>query len=83
MLRYPVRLIPADEGRVMLCFPDVPEAVVVGETEDDAFEKAVNVLEAVLSGYVVEAKPIPAPSDICGAPEVSTERFNVAGTSLL
>jgi predicted RNase H-like HicB family nuclease len=75
MRTYPVRVVPEGEGAVMLLFPDVPEAVVVGRSEDDAFDRAVPVLEAVLTGYVDEGRPLPAASDICGAPTVSSARF--------
>ncbi|HLL59846.1 MAG TPA: type II toxin-antitoxin system HicB family antitoxin [Allosphingosinicella sp.] len=77
MLSYPVRLIPEDNGYVMLTFHDVPEAVVVGESEDDAIERALPLLETVLGSYVVEGRSIPSPSDICGAPMITTDRFSV------
>lgn len=64
---------------MLLTFPDVPEAAAVGISEDDAFEKALPVLESVLAAYVVEGRPIPTPSDICGAPMLATERFSLIG----
>lgn len=75
MRTYPVRVVPEGKGSVMLLFPDVPEAVVVGASEDEAFDRAVPVLEAALTGYVDEGRPLPAASDICGAPTVSSARF--------
>lgn len=82
MLSYPVRIIPCDGHNVLLTFPDVPEAAVCGTSEDDAFQRAQGVLEAVLATYVVEGRAIPAPSDICGAPVISTKRFSVVGLEL-
>ena len=79
MLSYPVRLIPEGNGHVMLTFHDVPEAVVVGDREDDAMDRALPLLETVLCSYVVEGRSIPSPSDVCGAPKVTTERFSVIG----
>jgi antitoxin HicB len=79
MLSYPVRLIPEGNGYVMLTFHDVPEAVVVGESEDDAIDRALPLLETVLGSYVVEGRSIPSPSDVCGAPTITTERFSVIG----
>ena len=79
MLAYPARLIPEPEGRVMLVLPDVPEVVVVADSEEEAFERAPALLEAILSGYLGEARPIPDPSDICGAPKVSTSKFTLLG----
>ena len=78
MLRYPVRFTPTDGG-VQLSFPDVPEAQVNAATEEEAIAGALEALERSLSGYVVDARPIPGPSDICGAPTVQTERFSLTG----
>ena len=77
MLSYPVRLVPEEGG--LVTFHDVPEAVVVAASEDDAIERALPVLETVLSTYVVRGHSIPAPSDVCGAPTITTERFSVLG----
>ncbi len=59
MLRYPVRLTLAGDHLVMLTSHDVPEAVVIGATEDDPFRQALPVLETALGGYVVECRSIP------------------------
>lgn len=79
MLSYPARLTPTEEGTVMLTLPDVPEVVLVGRDEDDAFDQAPAMLEAVLAGYVLEQRPIPSPSDVCGAPRVETAKFSLIG----
>ena len=75
MLAYPVRLTPGSEGRVMLTLPDVPELVVVAGNEDEAFRKACPLLDTILSGYEQEGRPLPWPSDICGAPTVESRRY--------
>lgn len=75
---YPARITPGEDGLVLVTFPDVPEAVVCGEGEEAALERAPEVLDMVLSGYAAEARPIPEPSEICGAPLVSTFRFGRA-----
>lgn len=82
MLSYPVRVRPEGEQAVMLTFPDVPEAVVVGLSEDDALRGAPRVLEAILAAYVVEGRPIPAPSKLQGVPTVCTKRFSLVGMDL-
>lgn len=79
MLSYPVHVMPGDEQAVVITFPDVPEAVVVGRTQDDAFRGAPQVLEAILAAYVVEGRPIPAPSKAEDAPTVCTRRFSLIG----
>lgn len=76
MISYPIRLIPADEGKVLVTFPDVPEAVSCGEGEAAAIEQAGEVLEIILGCYESEGRPIPEPSDICGAPRLTTHRFS-------
>ena len=40
MLAYPVRLVPHGENEIMLIFPDVPEACVVADGEEEAFAVA-------------------------------------------
>ena len=82
MLSYPVRLIPTDDRMVLVRFPDVPEAAAVGGTEEEALESARHVLETVLSTYCVDGRPIPSPSDICGAPMVATEKFSLVGMEM-
>ena len=82
MLSYPVRFIPTEEGRVLVCFPDVPEAEASGADEDEALNGARDALETALSAYCVDGRAIPAPSDICGAPTLTTEKFSVVGMDL-
>jgi antitoxin HicB len=79
MLAYPVRLIPDEEGGVVLVFHDVPEASSRGADEDEAFAGALAALEMALAAYVADGRPVPAPSDICGAPTVETKRFSLVG----
>lgn len=79
MLRYPARLEPTDDGKVRLILPDVPEVEILAATEDAALDGAAEALETALSFYVVDARAIPTPSDICGAPMVETARFSITG----
>lgn len=79
MLSYPVRVTPGSEQAVMLTFPDVPEAVVVGRCVGEAFQQAADVLEAILAAYVIEGRTIPKPSQAQGAPTVCTHRFSLVG----
>lgn len=82
MLSYPVRLVPTDDGMVVVRFTDVPEAAAVGSSEEEAMQSAQQVLEAVLSAYCIDGRAIPAPSDICGAPTVTTMKFSLVGMEL-
>jgi antitoxin HicB len=76
MLKYPVRIIPGENGLVIVTFPDVPEAVSAGFTKDEAIDQALPVLETVLNARVRLGEPVPRPSDICGAPLITTHRFS-------
>ena len=76
MRTYPVRVIPLEYGGLIARFPDVPEAVACGDTEEELLDNARPVLEAVLECYVAEGRPLPEPSDVDGAPVVGTDRFD-------
>jgi len=75
MLAYPVRLIPTADKTVKVTFPDVPEAVAEGKTEEEALEGAKFALELALGHRVIGQREIPPPSEICGAPTVATAKF--------
>ena len=75
MLAYPVRLVPTREGQVRAVFPDVPQAVAEGRDEEDALYRAKFVLEMVLGHMLAHGERPPPPSDICGAPTVTTDKF--------
>ncbi|NJL59584.1 MAG: type II toxin-antitoxin system HicB family antitoxin [Desulfobacteraceae bacterium] len=50
LINYPVNLIPDENGTVIACFPDVPEAMTVGADEANALEWAQDALVVALSG---------------------------------
>ena len=79
VLKYPARLIPTEDGTILVRLPDVPEAAAFGSTEEEALAAVQPILEAVLSSYCVDGRPIPSPSDVCGAPIVATEKFSLLG----
>lgn len=61
MFNYPVILTP-DEDTILVTFPDVPEAITFGKTQEEALLHAVDALETALSFYVDARKPLPEPS---------------------
>lgn len=75
MLAYPVRLVPTPQGTVRAVFPDVPQAVAEGRDEEDALSRAKLALETCLAHQLDQGEALPRPSDICGAPTISTEKF--------
>jgi len=57
---------------VILTLPDVPEAVVVGYSEEDALRRAPAVLDAVLQAYASEGRSPPSASRSPRGPRVET-----------
>jgi antitoxin HicB len=80
MLSYPVRLTATETGSVRASFPDVPEAEAEGASEEEALARAKAVLESVLRRLFERDRKIPAPSDICGAPAITTDMFVIQET---
>ncbi|TAM04148.1 MAG: type II toxin-antitoxin system HicB family antitoxin [Paraburkholderia sp.] len=62
MLSYPIVLTPDSNGTLLVTFPDVPEAITVGESEEDARAQALDALEAAFEIYFSEKRQIPMPS---------------------
>jgi len=79
MLAYPVRLVPTAEGTVRAVFPDLPQAEAEGRDEEDALNRAKFALESCLAHLAGHGERPPPPSDICGAPTVSTDKFGSLG----
>ena len=76
MLSYPVRLVPTRDGHVKAVFPDLPQAAAEGRDEEDALFRAGFVLEMCLGHLVARGEGLPVPSDICGAPTITTAKFS-------
>ena len=62
MFDYPVVLLAQPEGGFVVTFPDIPEAITQGEDRDEALLYAVDALEAALSFYIDDRRPLPVPS---------------------
>ncbi len=61
-LEYPVELRLQDDGSYLISFPDIPEALTDGMTNDEALSEAEDCLIAALGGYISERRNIPKPS---------------------
>ena len=59
---YPYVAEPQPEGGWTVTFPDVPEAVTQGDTEEEVAPMAEDALVTALSFYTDECKPLPRPS---------------------
>ncbi|SAL38178.1 Antitoxin HicB [Caballeronia choica] len=62
MLSYPVNLMPDSNGTLLVTFPDIPEAVSVGDEEEEALLNALNALESAIEIYFDEKREVPPPS---------------------
>ena len=78
MYLYPAILNDPDEnGDIVVSFPDVPEAHTFGTSREDALRHAIDALEAALSFYVDDGKPLPTPS------RPRSKRMPLVGVSVL
>jgi antitoxin HicB len=59
---FPVTVKQDKDGRWLVTFPDVPEALTDGVDKNEALREAANALGVALAGYVHEQREIPAPS---------------------
>lgn len=62
---YPAKLAPDEDGRYVVSFRDVPEALTDGATSEEALAEAEDCLDGALLSYIDDARfprPIPEPS---------------------
>jgi antitoxin HicB len=59
---YPARLEPDEEGRLVVHFPDLPEALTDGANEAEALAEASDCLSTALAARIVNDEDIPSPS---------------------
>jgi len=78
VVAYPVTLTIDDSGTVLVTFPDVPEAMTHGETDEEAMANAADALLIVFDSYMAMGLDWPAPSWIEGSRvvEIPLSRFD-------
>ena len=59
---YPVKITRQAVGNYAVRFPDIPEALTLGDTEEKALRHAVDALETALDFYFDHGRPVPMPS---------------------
>ena len=59
---YRYALEPLDNGWWLVRFPQIPEALTEGETEEEARAHAVDCVIAALEGYMKAGRPVPRPA---------------------
>ncbi len=67
-MRYPLRVEPDEHGATIVQAIDVPEAITVGRTAEEARLRAGDALVCVLRGYIDDRRPIPKASPARGRP---------------
>lgn len=64
---YPAQIsFDKDDSRYLVKFPDMPEAITEGESEEEAFFNASEVLTLAIEGRLEERLEIPQPSQCIG-----------------
>lgn len=62
MLSYPVNLELDTNNTYLVTFPDLPEAISVGDDEDEALLNALDALETVIEAFFDKKREVPMPS---------------------
>lgn len=65
---YPYDMERQTEGGWTVTFPDVPEAITQGDTEEEVAAMAEDALVTALSFYTDDGQPLPHPSAAKGRP---------------
>lgn len=58
---YPARLEADEDGRLVVHFPDLPEALTDGADQAEALEEASDCLSEALASRIVDCEDIPTP----------------------
>jgi antitoxin HicB len=61
-MKYPAKFIAAAEGGFVVTFRDIPEAITQGDTEEEAFDMARDVLLSAMDFYFDDKRTVPPPS---------------------
>jgi antitoxin HicB len=61
---YPAILEPGEDGRLVVRFPDLPEALTDGADKAEALSEAVDCLSEALASRIVDGEEIPPPTPL-------------------
>ena len=62
-MRYPIRM-RRDGSFFLVTFPDIPEAITQGKSEEQALRAAKDALETALDFYFEDSRIVPSPSPL-------------------
>jgi antitoxin HicB len=57
-MQYLAKFTPDKDGGILVTFPDIPEAITGGETEQEALANAEQALELAILTYAKEGRPL-------------------------
>jgi antitoxin HicB len=63
-MKYPAIFTPGSEGRVIVKFRDIPEALTQGDDEAEAMDLAQDALITAMECYFDDRRAVPLPSPI-------------------
>ncbi len=81
-MAWPVELERQEDGSILVSFPDIPEALTEGATEEEAVMHARDCLMAALGGYVGARRTIPQPSPARGRKRIALPVLTAAKVAL-
>lgn len=64
---YPARFEQDEDGRILVTFPDLPEALTDGADFIEASKEAVDCLEEAIAGRINRGEAIPVPGALKGS----------------
>lgn len=77
-LSFPVRLDPDEAGRLVVHFPDLPEALTDGADEAEALAEASDCLSEALAHRINRGEDIPPPSRLRGGQHLVAPEATIA-----
>ena len=81
-MRYPVEIVPEDNGTVTVYVPDIPGCHTFGEDAAEALGRATEAAEAMLAARIDDREDIPLPSPAAGRTTITIPAISVAKIGL-
>ncbi len=79
---WPAKFREQDDDRLLISFPDFPEALTEASSEMEALAEAQDCLIAALGGYMAARRPIPRPSASQANPTIALPALAAAKVAL-